>query len=56
MKGQLSAVAGERALQSDLFWRKFQFDSLAVIWYQGMADSVPELAKRMEAYAAGVNH
>ena len=56
VKGQLSAVAGERALQSDLFWRKFQFDSLAVIWYQGMADSVPELAKRMEAYAAGVNH
>lgn len=56
VKGQLSAVAGDRALKSDLFWRKFQFDSLAVTWYQGMADSVPELAKRMEAYAAGVNH
>jgi len=55
VKGQLSEVAGERALKSDLFWRKFQFDSLAVTWYRGMADSVPELAKRMEAYAAGVN-
>jgi penicillin amidase len=55
VKGQLCEVVGERALTSDLFWRKFRFDSLAVAWYKGMADSVPELAQRMEAYAAGVN-
>jgi len=53
--GRLSEVAGDRTLKSDLFWRKFRFDSLAAVWYAGMADTVPLLARRMEAYTAGVN-
>lgn len=53
--GRVSEVAGEAALNSDLFWRKFEFERLVPGWYAAMADSLPDLAKRLEAYAAGVN-
>lgn len=53
--GRVSEVAGPAALKSDLFWRKFEFDSLAPLWYAGLADSMPQITARMEAYAAGVN-
>jgi len=53
--GRVSEVAGPAALRSDLFWRKFEFDSLAPIWYAGLVDSMPQITSRMEAYAAGVN-
>lgn len=53
--GRVSEVAGPAALKSDLFWRKMAFDSLVPIWYAGMADSLPALTARLEAYAQGVN-
>lgn len=55
VKGQLSEVAGEVALPSDRFWRKFEFDSLAPIWYEAYKEADPALAERFEAYCAGVN-
>jgi len=55
VKGQLSEVAGAVALPSDRFWRKFEFDSLAPIWYAEYKAADPELAERFEAYCAGVN-
>jgi len=55
VKGQLSEVAGEVALPSDRFWRKFEFDSLAPIWYEEYKAEDPALAARFEAYCAGIN-
>lgn len=55
VKGQLSEVAGAVALPSDRFWLKFEFDSLAPIWYEEYKAAAPELAARFEAYCAGIN-
>jgi penicillin G amidase len=56
VKGRVSELAGEAALGSDLFWRKFEFERLVPTWYAALADSLPELSARMEAYAEGVNY
>jgi len=55
VKGQLSEVAGEVALPSDRFWLKFEFDSLAPLWYADYKEADPVLAERFEAYCAGIN-
>jgi penicillin amidase len=53
--GRVSEVAGEAALRSDLFWRKFEFDSLVPLWYAQLGEETPEVKARLEAYAKGVN-
>jgi penicillin amidase len=55
VKGQLSELVGEIAVPSDRFWLKFEFDSLAPIWFAEYKAQDSVLAGRFEAYCAGVN-
>lgn len=55
VKGRLAEVAGEKAISSDLFWRKFGFETKAATWFQTMLKTNPTEAKRCKAYADGIN-
>ena len=52
VQGRLAEIVGQKALPSDLFWRKFQFEHKAKIWFQHQPKSIQEIGK---AYANGIN-
>lgn len=53
--GKLSEVAGERALNRDLFWRKFRFEKLATEWENQFKLEAPITYQQFEAFCAGYN-
>jgi len=55
MRGQLSAVVGEAALDSDRFRVQMDFARAADANWTAMRDRNPEVAGLLAAYAAGVN-
>lgn len=54
-RGRLSEVVGPRALNSDKFWLKFQFEEKSKAAYEAMLKSDPELTNMFDAYANGFN-
>jgi len=52
VQGTLCEVVGEKALSSDLFWRRFQFSKKWRAWY---AQQPKALKSYFQAYAKGIN-
>jgi penicillin amidase len=55
VKGRLSQVAGAKALPSDKWWLKFQFEVKAKGIFQEMQKTDPELAQILTNYSLGFN-
>ena len=55
VQGRLSEVVGPVALESDLFWRKFEFHRKAPAWWQHYALAEPAMAAEILAYTRGIN-
>ncbi|QNR23442.1 penicillin acylase family protein [Croceimicrobium hydrocarbonivorans] len=55
VKGRLCEVAGWRAVKSDRFWLKFDFDQKSKEAFEKLKNEDPELASVFEAYAKGFN-
>ena len=53
--GRLSEVVGPVALESDLFWRKFEFHRKGPSWWDRYAQEEPAMATEITAYTRGVN-
>lgn len=52
VQGQLSEIVGQKAISSDVFWRRFQFSKKVRTWY---TQQPKELKMYFEAYAEGIN-
>lgn len=55
VKGRLCEVVGWKAVGSDRFWLKFDFDTKSKAAYEDLKREDPELASIFEAYADGFN-
>jgi len=55
VQGRLSEVVGSVALESDIFWRKFEFARKAPVWYNRYSVREPAMAAELIAYSQGVN-
>jgi penicillin amidase len=55
VKGRISEVVGEVALESDIFWRKLELERKASLWWNHYAAAEPEMAAEIEAYTCGIN-
>lgn len=56
VKGRLSEVAGERAIPSDRWWLKFDFEKKSIEALQKMKEEEPDLVNVFESYANGFNY
>lgn len=55
VKGRLCEVVGWKAVASDRFWLKFDFDTKSKAAFEDLKREDPELASIFEAYAEGFN-
>jgi penicillin amidase len=53
--GTLSEVVGEKALESDQWWRRFRFGPQGKAWFERLKTTDPDLAAYFQAYSDGVN-
>lgn len=56
VQGQLCELVGESKLESDLFWKKYDFDQKAKEALQHMSSTHPEHYEFIIAYSEGVNY
>jgi penicillin amidase len=56
VRGRLAEVAGAKALESDRWWLKFEFEKLAQSELERISQEEPQLAAMFKAYADGFNH
>jgi penicillin G amidase len=55
VRGRLSEVVGARALPSDRWWLKFDFEAQAMAQYEALEESDPKMKLQFDAYAEGFN-
>ncbi len=55
VKGRISEVVGAVALESDMFWRKLEFERKAPLWWNQYAADEPAMAAEIAAYTRGIN-
>ncbi len=56
VKGRLCEVVGWKAVRSDRFWLKFDFEATSKAAFEELKTEDPELASIFEAYAEGFNY
>lgn len=56
VKGRLCEVVGWKAVRSDRFWLKFDFEAKSKSAFEKLKQEDPELASIFEAYAEGFNY
>jgi acyl-homoserine lactone acylase PvdQ len=55
VNGTLTEVVGEKALKSDMWWRKFRFEQKALAQIEDLKTRFPEEHAKLLAYSEGVN-